>query len=84
MLRTILSSLIVVGTVGAATAQTVYVPERQYDYGTTQTIPSYESHRNFTGTMGEKWMGPGKTTGDSFGPDGTPGNGAPSKQDGGR
>jgi hypothetical protein len=83
MIKTVLSALLLVGTAGVAVAQTVYVPERQYDYGTTQTIQRYDSP-NFTGTMGDKWRGPGATTADSFGPDGTPGNGAPSKQDGGR
>lgn len=84
MLKTVLSALLVVAATGAATAQTIYVPERHYDYSTTQTIPRYQSQPNFTGTMGEKWIGPGKTTGDSYGPDGTPGNGAPSKYDGQR
>ena len=85
MIKSVISALVLVGTVGAATAQTGYVQHRQYDYGTVQTIPQdrYDPP-GFTGTMGDKSRGPGRTTGDSWGPDGTPGNGAPGKQDGGR
>jgi hypothetical protein len=83
MIKTVLSTLLLVGTAGAAVAQTTYVPEREYDYNTTQTIQRYDSP-NYTATMGDKSRGPGATTGDSWGPDGTPGNGAPGKQDGQR
>lgn len=83
MMKTVLSAILVLGSVGVAAAQSRYMPERQYDYGTTQSIQRYDAP-NFTGTMNDKWRGPGKTTGDSWGPDGTPGNGAPGKTDGQR
>ena len=83
MMKTALATLLLIGTVGAASAQTVYGQQRQYDYGATGTIQRYENP-NFTGTMGDKWRGPGKTTGNSWGPDGTPGNGSPGKQNGQR
>lgn len=85
MIKSAISAILLLGTVGAATAQTVYMPEREYDRDTVQTIPNdrYDPP-GFTGTMGDKSRGPGKTTGDSMGPDGTPGNGAPGKYDGQR
>jgi hypothetical protein len=37
-----------------------------------------------TGTMSDKNAGPSGARGNSLGPDGTPGNGSPAKQDGGQ
>lgn len=53
-----------------------------YDRSTTQTVPSRMAPSTQTGTMPDKSMGPGKTTGNDRGPDGTPGNGSPSKMNG--
>jgi hypothetical protein len=50
-----------------------------YDRSTTQTVPN---SMGATGTMNDKSMGPGKTTSTDHGPDGSPGNGSPSKQNG--
>jgi hypothetical protein len=53
-----------------------------FDRSTTQTIPDRMSPSDQTGTMPDKSMGPGQTTGIDRGPDGTPGNGSPSKMNG--
>src|SRR4051794_33345736 len=59
----------------------VVVP--MYDRAPTGSVPTrQQAHPGFTGTMPNKWVGPGATAGDSYGPDGSPGNGSPSKQDG--
>jgi hypothetical protein len=57
-------------------------PRDRYDRSTTQTVPSMPSDSRATGTMPDKSMGPAATTGRDRGPDGTPGNGSPSKTSG--
>ena len=59
-------------------------PKDRYDRSTTQAVPGSSMGNRNTGTMPDKSMGPGATTGTDRGPDGTPGNGSPAKTTGGQ
>ena len=56
----------------------------RYDRSTAQAVPSGRMDSQNTGTMPDKSMGPGATTGTDRGPDGTPGKGSPAKTTGGQ